>query len=123
VIVADRSAGVVAMRVNPIHVSSLPFTSSRMKSRLPARRERVAAARRMSGKFHELASDSAAEDATIVGVLDRILGATVFAGGSTVVVLWNGAALTLGHALVITAGVGALGGLLWRRRQRQRRTS
>ena len=94
-----------------------------MKSRLLARRERAAVARLMGGTLHAMAAANAAEDDTLSGLIDRVLGATVVAGASTVVVLWNGAGLTLGHVLVVGAGIAAGVGLWWRRRERVRRTS
>jgi len=94
-----------------------------MKSRLPARRERATVARRMGATLHEMARENAASDETVWGAIDRLLAGLVVAGGSTVWVLWQGAAFTLGHLLVLLAGGGAAVGLWWRRRESRARPS
>ncbi len=86
-----------------------------MKSRLPAERERAAGARRMGRTLQEMATENATEAKPITGVIDGLLGSAVVAGGAAGGVLWQGAALTLGHIVVIVVGLAGAGGLLWRR--------
>jgi NADPH-dependent curcumin reductase CurA len=96
-----------------------------MKSRLPRRRERAAIARRMGRTLHGMATENAREDeeGPVASIINGLLSSTAMAGGAAVVVLWQGAALTLGHVIVVAAGVAGAVGLIWRWQIRRHRTS
>ena len=69
----------------------------------------------MGRRLHEMAAENATEAEPVTSVIGGLLGSGVVAGGAAVGALWQGATITLGHIIVIVAGVASLAGLLWRR--------
>jgi hypothetical protein len=86
-----------------------------MKSRLPAPSDRATTARRMGRTLQEMATENATEAEPITNVIDGLSWSAFVAGGAAVGVLWQGAALTLGHIIVIAVGLAGAGQLVWRR--------
>ncbi len=89
-----------------------------MKSRLPARKERAQAARRLGEKFGEMSRDSAAAESVIEGGIVRVVSRSLMVLGATAgVSWWQGAEFTLGHLISIVAAVAGLAGEFWLRRR------